>query len=634
MKRIALGIRAQFLIAGTLLVVATAVSSTWSAASFREVSRVVGESVRDTEQTTAAADALSTAIEREDDALLLTLTDDARGRRALGTDRDAVANALLRLDAILTTPAERETSASVQGEVDAYHRAGDALIAHARDPEARLRYHETVNPLLRRAVSTIGRIRDDHFRSAQRTASWARDRAARSTEILSTVTLVALALSVLVALYLARTIVLPLRDMTTVVEAMRAGDFERRVPENRTDELGRLADGFNRMAADLAAFKRANIGEVIRAKETLETTLAALPDAVLVIEPAGTVATVNPRAAVLLGADACGRRLSDLRIDARTRDAVDAALRGTSNGLTDVADLAVAVSIEVGAVKRSLLPRVVPLSELPGGRSAILVLSDVTELVRLDEMRTELIAVASHELQTPLTTLRMTLLMLEERSSTLAERDQTLVRTALVGVEQLAGTVNEFLDLTRIEAGQLRLDWERLDVAALLDREAAAVRSACDDANIRVTVQAPRPSTAFVRGDAARLHVVLSNLLANAMKYSPSGGAITLSVDAARECVSIAVDDDGPGVPAEFRERIFEKFFRVEHHRDGDAGVRGTGIGLYVARQIIQAHGGTLRYEQRADGGARLVIRLARAPALSTTKQIAPSVAEQTRKTP
>jgi two-component system, NtrC family, sensor histidine kinase KinB len=100
----------------------------------------------------------------------------------------------------------------------------------------------------------------------------------------------------------------------------------------------------------------------------------------------------------------------------------------------------------------------------------VLVLSDVTELVRLDEMRTELIAVASHELRTPLTTLRMTLLMLQEQAARLEQRDRDLVATALIGVEQLATTVAEFLDLTRIEAGQLRLYQERVDLDALLDR--------------------------------------------------------------------------------------------------------------------------------------------------------------------
>ena len=616
MKLPPLGIRAQFLLAGALLVAATAVSSAWSAWAFRDVSRVVDVTVRDSEETTAATAALATALEREDDALLLTLTDEARGRRALETDRAAVSDAFRRLDALLTEPGEREKSASVVREIEAYHRAGDELTAHARDAEARLRYHEVVNPLLRRAVGETARIRDDHFRSAQEVASWARDRAARSTEILSSVTLVALAISVLVALYLARAVVVPIRNLTSIVEAMRRGDFERRVPRGRDDEIGTLADGFNRMAEDLAAFRRANVGEVIRAKETLEATLAALPDAVVVIEADGTVASMNPRAGIVLRVAEMdrARNLEGLPIPDRTKASIEAALNGARREAADTVDLSHAVPIDVEGSRRKLLPRVVPISGLPEGRrGAVLVLSDVTELARLDEMRTELIAVASHEFRTPLTTLRMTLLMLQERASSLTERDRDLVRTALVGVDQLAGTVDEFLDLTRIEAGQLRLNWDRVDVGALLQREGAAVRSVCEEAGVGLLVESGAALT--VRGDAARLHVVLANLLANATKYTPEGGTISLVARVANEGISMVVEDTGPGVPAEFRERIFEKFFRVEHHREGDAGVRGSGIGLYIAREVVEAHAGTLRYEERAGGGARLVIRLPRSSA-------------------
>ncbi|AKV04415.1 Response regulator/sensor histidine kinase [Labilithrix luteola] len=615
MTRSALGIRAKFLIAGALLVCATAVSSAWSVLAFHDMSRVVDATLHDSEQTTAATASLATALEREDDALLLTLTDEARGRRSLEATRKAVADALARLGDVLTEPGEPETYAAVKRDVDAYHRAGDALVAHARDPEARLRYHEEVNPLLRRAVGETARIRDEHFRSAQSVATWARDRAVRSTEVLFGVTLAALAFSVLVASYVARTVVVPIRNLTGAVEAMRRGDFDRRVPSDGADELGRLAGGFNRMAEDLGAFRKANVGEVLRAKETLEATLAALPDAVVVVGPDGTVASANPTASSVLRVEAgqLSKGLDALPIADRTRALLRDVLDGRKAGAAGAVDLTNAVAIDVGGSKRKLLPRVVPITGLPDGqRGAVLILSDVTELARLDEMRTELIAVASHELRTPLTTFRMTLLMLNERALSLTDRDRELVHTALLGVEQLAGTIDEFLDLTRIEAGQLRLNWDRVDVAALVAREASAVQTSCKESGIELVVDGAERTGLTIRGDAARLHVVLANLLANAMKYTPAGGTIRLGVDEVADRIVVAVEDSGPGVPAEFRERIFEKFFRVEHHRAGDAGLRGSGIGLYIAREIVEAHGGTLRYEEREGGGARLVMQLPR----------------------
>ena len=252
-------------------------------------------------------------------------------------------------------------------------------------------------------------------------------------------------LSLVVAFYLARVVVLPIGELTSAVDALRRGDFERRVPTHRRDELGQLATGFNRMADDLEQFRRANIGEVIRAKETLEATIGALPDAVVVIEPGGEISSVNPRATAVIQAARAGGTAGggELPLPEAARSAVEACLRG--EGVALPLDLSKAVTMEIDGKSRKLLPRVVPVERREGQRrGAVLVFSDVTELARLDETRTELVAVASHELRTPLTTLRMTLLMLQERAARLEARDRELVATALVGVEQLAVTVAEF----------------------------------------------------------------------------------------------------------------------------------------------------------------------------------------------
>jgi NtrC-family two-component system sensor histidine kinase KinB len=237
----------------------------------------------------------------------------------------------------------------------------------------------------------------------------------------------------------------------------------------------------------------------------------------------------------------------------------------------------------------------------PQQGGAVLLLYDVTDLVRLDEMRSELVAVASHELQTPLTTLRMTLLMLQERSQVLPERERELVATSLIGVEQLTETVHGFLDLTRIEAGELRLNLEPVHVSAVmleaLRRVEAQAKAQSVSVSARIGADLPR-----VLADPLRLRAVFDNILSNALKYTPSGGSI--SVESHRvasegsdrsEALSISIADTGPGIPMPFRRRIFDKFFRLEHHQtEGRMGARGAGIGLYMCRQIVELHGGEI----------------------------------------
>jgi signal transduction histidine kinase len=247
-------------------------------------------------------------------------------------------------------------------------------------------------------------------------------------------------------------------------------------------------------------------------------------------------------------------------------------------------------------------------------RLAHTVLADVTTLARLDALRSELVAVASHELKTPLTSLRMDLLLLRERADNLTTRQIEILTAAVQAVEELAETIDELLDLTRIEAGQLRLQRELVDLQVVMEQAARSLRPRFEDAAVRLRVIHEAP-TALVQGDAARLRIVFLNLLDNALKYTPAGGEVEVHLASSNDApphLRISVTDTGPGVPEAFRERIFEKFFRVEHHQEGEAKeVRGAGIGLYLCRQIVEAHGGSISCESSANGrGTRFVIDL------------------------
>ena len=257
----------------------------------------------------------------------------------------------------------------------------------------------------------------------------------------------------------------------------------------------------------------------------------------------------------------------------------------------------------------------VPIPEFaPRRTGAVIVLDDVTDFALLDELRSELVAVASHELKTPLTTLRVNLMLLGEATDAFTPRQREMLEAALLGCEELGSTTDELLDMARIEAGQLRLDLAPVDLNAILDSALRLLHTRIDDAEVRLEVRREAPP-AIVRGDPARLRNVMTNLLANALKYSPRGGRVLVEIAFLRDggadgpaSLQFAVTDAGPGVPEAFRERVFEKFFRVEHHLDrGREGVRGTGIGLYLCREVIKAHGGSIWCEP-AQGGVGTVI--------------------------
>jgi NtrC-family two-component system sensor histidine kinase KinB len=385
------------------------------------------------------------------------------------------------------------------------------------------------------------------------------------------------------------------------------------------DELGRLAVGFNRMAAALAEIQRLNVAQVLEAKSMLEATLEAVPDAVLLFDSQERIISANQAARAVLGLPDQDRPLplARLPVSQACAQAVREALSGIRPPAPS-ADLRDAFTLAVSGTQVKLLPVVIPVPHfIEQGHGAVLVLYDVTAFAKLDELRMELIAVASHELKTPLTTLTMNLLMLREEGSALHERQQLMLDNALSAGDELGKTIDELLDLTRADAGQLRLLTERLDLCRLVDEAVRQFGPRFEESGVRLEIQ-KEVHSAFCQGDVARLLLVLNNVVANALKYSPAGGVVRVAVSRQNavsgdgSVLHLAVTDAGPGVPAEFRECVFEKFFRVEHHRRVDAKDRkGTGIGLYLCKHIITVHGGNIWCDAGENGaGTRIALTL------------------------
>jgi NtrC-family two-component system sensor histidine kinase KinB len=254
---------------------------------------------------------------------------------------------------------------------------------------------------------------------------------------------------------------------------------------------------------------------------------------------------------------------------------------------------------------------VLPFGAAGEKRGAVVVLYEVTELAKLDEMRVDFLAAASHELRTPLTTLRMTLPLLEE-AGPLTDRQHEMLSTASSGCDQLAATIDGFLDLSQIEDGRLRLSREVIGVDELVGEVVDRFEPRFTASEITLTVN-DRANGAAVFGDASRLRAVVSNVLANALKYTPSGGNVNVELSLLdSDQVRIAIEDSGRGVPSELQGRVFEKYFRVEHERPGmERRARGAGLGLYLCRQLVTAHGGTISCTPGKRGpGARFEIDL------------------------
>ena len=224
------------------------------------------------------------------------------------------------------------------------------------------------------------------------------------------------------------------------------------------------------------------------------------------------------------------------------------------------------------------------------------------ELAEVDRMRRDLVANVSHELRTPITALQAGL---ENLVDGVEPPGPEQLRTMLRQVERLGRLVTQLLDLSRLESGAIPLQRRSFEVRRVLEDAVDESRLHAPDVEVSVAVAEPGLAA---DGDPERVHQVLANLLENAVRHSPAGGRIEVSARSERGQVAIEVCDEGPGIPDEEANRVFERFYRADSARSSSHG--GAGLGLAIARWIVDLHGGDIRAERRVPTGCRMVVLL------------------------
>ena len=378
----------------------------------------------------------------------------------------------------------------------------------------------------------------------------------------------------------------PIQAVTASAVALGAGDLDREVPVTSKDELGQLAKSFNAMAVHLRAYRDATLAKVLRTQRTMEATLTSTPEPVFVVGKDGTQEVRNPAAEQLAQSPDFAAGFPP----ALAEPLAQVLATGSHYLPTDYARV---ITLRVAREDRHYLPRILAIGDkLTEFKGAAVILQDVTKFRLLDDAKTNLVGTVSHELKSPLTSLRLAVyLLLEQKIAGLTPTQQELLETARDDADRLLRILDNLLDLARLEAGASSLDRTRVDLPGLMDSVAAEARGFIEPAGLKLVVEIePELATESVGVDGARIRHVFINLLTNASKYSPPGGVISLSAAVAPlGFIRFAVGDQGPGIPAEILPHVFERFYRAPGQSQA-----GAGLGLAIAREIVVAHGGSI----------------------------------------
>ncbi|WP_083842939.1 HAMP domain-containing sensor histidine kinase [Schlesneria paludicola] len=459
--------------------------------------------------------------------------------------------------------------------------------------------------LIKQQADDILQLNQREMKQASHAASQA---ASTSLIYLSVGLAAAECLAGLLAWHAIRSTLRPIQAVTQAVMGIRAGNLDQVVPVFSRDELGQLAEAFNVMARHLRDYRQSQTAHLLRAQRTGQATIDSFPDAVLVIDADARVEMANPVARRLFGVAPKTPEQPASGIwqppDA-LRQPLEEALLGQRDYLPESFDRIVLLG-ESGW-ERAFLPRIMTIRDTQGHTlGAAVLLQDVTRLRLLDQMKSNLVATASHELKTPLTSVRLAVhLLLEESTGPLTSKQIELLLDARENSERLLSMVNNLLDLARLEQGRPQLDVQMASPASLLRDAADAVRVRAQDKSVTLIVDVPGvlPEVAV---DTSRMGHALSNLLDNALTYTDSGGTISLSAELVGRDIILSVKDTGSGIPPEYVPHVFEKFFRVPGQSRGS----GTGLGLAIVNEIVTAHGGTVSCESQPGIGTAFHIRL------------------------
>lgn len=417
---------------------------------------------------------------------------------------------------------------------------------------------------------------------------------ARSAELRRSLVLAALA-GLLVAGSLstlaARLVASPLREMTEVARAIADGRFSGRVDASGSDDLGKLGAALNEMSRSLSHTLAALTSE----RDLLGAVLDGMSEGVLVTDRDERVVRVNRALAAHLGITIAAGPMPLLEATRRP-EIVDHVRAVRASGRPARRELNLG-----GAAERSFLVSSSPIA----GDSVVTVLLEVTERRRLERVRQDFVANVSHELRTPVATLQAAGETLLD-SNLDPGRARELTAMVARNAERLGNLVTDLLALARLDAGELDLALVHLEVrpvaARVVDARAAAAAAK------RLRVEFDIASGVEVTADERALEQALANLIDNAIRYTPEGGRIGIAIEDTSTSRRLVVWDTGPGIESRHRERIFERFYRVDPGRSRELG--GTGLGLAIVRHLVEAMGGKVSVDARPGGGSKFWIEL------------------------
>jgi signal transduction histidine kinase len=407
----------------------------------------------------------------------------------------------------------------------------------------------------------------------------------------------------------------PIRELTGSIKAIAAKNYSQRVHFQSHSEFGELADSFNTMAEKLEEYNNSNLSKLMNEKKRIETLINNMHDPVIGLDENKKILFANQEALKITGLkedDIIGKNSKDISV---TNDLFRSLLQDLmipennfqkkkSTPLKIFADEKESY-FEKEIFKISIVPTGEQISKTIGH---VIILRNVTPYKELDFAKTNFIATVSHELKTPISSIKMSVQLLEnEKTGKMNEEQKNLLESINEDTSRLLKITGELLNMTQVESGNIQLSIIPSMPKEILQYAVNANKTQAEDKKIKLEITAPQ-TISKVLADSEKTAWVLTNLISNAIRYSYDNSIIYLSIEEAESKILFSVKDTGQGIAPQYKDNIFDRYFRIPGTKK-----EGTGLGLSISKEFIEAQGGQITVESDFGAGSVFTVSLNKA---------------------
>ncbi|HKQ75333.1 MAG TPA: ATP-binding protein [Blastocatellia bacterium] len=601
-----MNLRNKLLLSFLIFIAALVALGVWSAWRLRELGGVSQRIIAHNYESVVAAQDMKESLERMDSsALFLLLGNRDRAMAQFNQHRARFDSAFEKAAGNITEPGESEVIESIRGGRGEYYRRFGTFVA---DGERRRSddYFQRLEPLFNQIRAECDLLLQLNQRAMVLKSEAAADVARREFILTLTLASALVGASLALAFLLANGIMRPLRELTATASKIAGGDLTAKARIASRDEIGILAAEFNRMAERIQQLRRSDMGRIIVAQQTTEAAIDSLFEPVLVTDGEGKVTRLNRAAESLFGprTEIIGRRVAEITHDQRIAMAVSEALRAERPVATE--SVAAAIPISINGSEQSFRLRTTPMRDEEGHLlGAVALLENITHLREIDRLKSEFVDTAGRHLQTPLFDLQMGLhCLITDAAGEMTDKQKEILYACRENIERLEKLMRDLTDLSRIESGEAAPRLAPVKIEEVIQSAAESFRLTAEarDQSLSADVAGGLPE---VHADAEQIKRVLGNLLRNAIRNTPRGGAIRITAAQRDGYISISVADTGHGIPPEYLPRLFNRFLSVPGGLSG-----GTGLGLAISKRLIEAHGGQISAQSQVGLGTTITFTL------------------------